>query len=175
MAKGFPALVREDESSTDTVEITHYLRIYGELLSFQRHLLERARAGSDRASELDVTELEVEVEQLERRLEFWEDRLAESRSIVVDEDRRILQHRGVGVPLTRREMQLLQCLLRNPDTFLTSKMLIEGAWAGEHLAEEQVRTYVVRLRRKMAQAGVACRIVSVPRQGYTLEFDKAAG
>jgi DNA-binding response OmpR family regulator len=178
MVNGIPTLVREDETATDAVEITHYIRIYGELISFQRHLLERAGGvpdgGGPEAAHTDTEEIEREIQRLQARLEFWEGRLAAARAIAIDEERRLLEHRGLAVPLTRREIQLLQCLLRSPDTFLTSRRLIAAAWADERLAPEQVRTYIVRLRRKLAECGVACRIVSMPRLGYKLEFEAAS-
>jgi DNA-binding response OmpR family regulator len=179
MVNGILALVREDEAATDAVEITHYLRIYGELISFQRHLLERtggaARNGREPGpDQLDAQELRREIQDLEARLEFWEQRLAAARAMAIDEERRLLLHRDRTVSLTRREIQLLQCLLRSPDTYLTSRRLVAAAWADERLAPEQVRTYIVRLRRKLAECGAACRIVSMPRLGYRLEFDAPA-
>jgi hypothetical protein len=47
--------------------------------------------------------------------------------------------------------------------------VLEQAWRDEDLSEEQVRTYVVRLRQKLRGLGVPGELRSVARQGYALE------
>ena len=171
------ALVREDSAAADATEIRHYVRIYAELLSLEQDLLQRGLGsgsnGVPEAAADDVADLQAEVERLQARLSYWEKRLAEVRGIGLDEENRVLTHRNVSVSLTRRELQLLACLMRNPDGYLTSRRLIQKAWNAEPLAEEQVRSYIVRLRRKLETARVPCRLVNSPRQGYQLRFDQA--
>ena len=48
--------------------------------------------------------------------------------------------------------------------------LVSLAWASPELSSEQLRTYVVRLRRHLATTGVPARLVSEPRRGYGLVF-----
>jgi DNA-binding response OmpR family regulator len=77
------------------------------------------------------------------------------------------------VALTRRESQLLTFLLEHPARFFDTRTLAARAWHDPHLASEQVRTYVVRLRRRLQEAGVGCDIRSERRRGYALVFDRA--
>jgi hypothetical protein len=48
--------------------------------------------------------------------------------------------------------------------------LVNLAWGAPELSAEQLRTYVVRLRRHLATTGLPARLVSEPRRGYGLVF-----
>jgi DNA-binding response OmpR family regulator len=65
---------------------------------------------------------------------------------------------------------LLSFLARRPGQFFSAAQLVSLAWAAPELSAEQLRTYVVRLRRHLATSGVPARLVSEPRRGYGLIF-----
>jgi hypothetical protein len=78
----------EDPDSTYVDDATHWVSVYGELLGFKETLVE---AAASRATDLpedaqpeagaDLTILEAERQRLERRYQFWNERLAQLRSI----------------------------------------------------------------------------------------------
>ena len=82
-----------------------------------------------------------------------------------------VRYRGRTVEMTRREYQLLRFLMERPGTFYPARALLARAWHASYLSEEQVRTYVARLRRKLAQLDVPCELVTRRQQGYALLFD----
>ena len=77
----------EEPSSSDPDDASHWMAVYSELLTFKRGILERstdeAAAMSPAANrEVETTDLVVlraEAARLERRLSFWQNRLAQSR------------------------------------------------------------------------------------------------
>ncbi len=110
------------------------------------------------------------VRRLESRLDFWERRLWDLAGLDLDIRRRVLTYAGRRLTLTRREAELLSFLARRPGQFFSAAQLVSLAWAAPELSAEQLRTYVVRLRRHLATSGVPARLVSEPRRGYGLVF-----
>jgi DNA-binding response OmpR family regulator len=88
----------------------------------------------------------------------------------LDVRRRVLSYAGKRLTLTRREAELLAFLARRPGQFFAAGQLVTLAWGAPELSSEQLRTYVVRLRRHLATSGVPARLVSEPRRGYGLVF-----
>jgi DNA-binding response OmpR family regulator len=58
---------------------------------------------------------------------------------------------------------------RSPQ-YITARQLLVQAWHDARLPEETLRTYIVRLRGKVAQLGFGAEIVNRPRRGYALVF-----
>ena len=114
--------------------------------------------------------LEQERAKVEDRLQFWRQRHWELAGIDLDPAARTIVFQGTAVDLTPREMQLLEILLRNPNRYISSVEILDRAWHDTNLAPEQVRSYVTRLRRKLGEAGVPCRLETRPRRGYRLVF-----
>jgi DNA-binding winged helix-turn-helix (wHTH) protein len=52
--------------------------------------------------------------------------------------------------------------------------LLVEAWHDGHLPEETLRTYVARLRTKLASLGATARIKNRPRRGYAIVFSEPA-
>lgn len=77
---------KEAEGSELVEDAEHWWRVYLELLSFKRTLLSTAEVHKDDASEAVVEEvtrderlLSAELDRLNRRFKFWEDRLRSLR------------------------------------------------------------------------------------------------
>jgi DNA-binding response OmpR family regulator len=173
-----PLLEGEDPNTTHAEDARHCIRLYTELISFKQELLSRAERALDGLSaeakkELaatDVPVLEAQLARYESRLEFWYRRAWELEGIDLDRDQLEVHYRGRSLELTRREYQLLACLMRHPYQYLSARRLVHMAW-GEQLADEQLRVYVVRLRRKLQDLELPARLVNRPRKGYSLVFD----
>lgn len=152
----------EDLGTDRPQEAARWVRIYSELVALheERHPSQR---GEQRA-----------VADLRDRLEEWRRRHLELAGLDFDSYARIMTVAGRSQHLTRRESQLLDWLLDHPGEYFTSEALIQEAWEDPRLAPEQVRTYVVRLRRKLQEVSAPARLVNRARLGYALDVDPGA-
>jgi len=150
--------------------------IYSELVSFTGRSLARqvdGKAGADRLPDSalgDERRLSAHLRRLISRLGFWRLRLRELVGIEIDVPRRTLTYQGMTVALTRREAQLLKFLSDNPGKTFTASQLVLHAWHATELSQEELRTYVVRLRRRIASLGLPCVLVTEPRHGYSFHL-----
>jgi len=157
----------EVPETRDLEDARQWVSIYRELVTFSERTLSRLRsAGGD----ADERVMETHLRRLQSRLDFWERRLWELAGLDLDVRRRELTYAGQRLTLTRREAELLAFLARRPGQFYSATQLVNLAWASPELSPEQLRTYVVRLRRHLAATGVPARLVSEPRRGYGLVF-----
>lgn len=173
-----PLLEGEDPETTHAEDARNCIRLYTELISFRRELLSRTEQALDGLSaeakhEISATDLpllQAQLASLGARLEFWYRRGLELEGIDLDPEQREVRYEGRILELTRREYQLLACLMGHPYQYLSAQRLVHLAW-GEKLLDEQLRVYVVRLRRKLQQLGLPAQLANRPRKGYSLIFD----
>jgi Transcriptional regulatory protein, C terminal len=168
----------EVPDTQDLDDARQWVTIYRELVTFADRTLSRLRreiGGSLdgeglNTSDADERGMEGHLRRLHSRLDFWERRLWELAGLDLDVRRRVLSYAGQRLTLTRREAELLAFLARRPGQFFAAAQLVNLAWGAPELSAEQLRTYVVRLRRHLATTGVPARLVSEPRRGYGLVF-----
>jgi DNA-binding response OmpR family regulator len=159
--------------TSDPDDARQWINVYRELVAFAERTLGRLKENplADRFhAEADEQALEGHLLRLRSRLEFWERRLWELAGLDLDIQGRSLGYGGRRLHLTGREVELLAFLARRPGHYYTATQLIVLAWGAPELSAEQLRTYIVRLRRRLESAGVPCRLVSEPRRGYGLVF-----
>lgn len=162
----------------DLDDARQWVTIYRELVTFADRRLNRLRreaggkidTNGSEASDADERWMEGHLRRLQSRLDFWERRLWEVAGLDLDIRRRVLNHAGKRLILTRREAELLSFLARRPGQFFSAAQLVKLAWGAPELSAEQLRTYVVRLRRHLATTALPARLVSEPRRGYGLVF-----
>lgn len=155
----------EDPDVRDPVEIQHWITLYEQRREIWRRRLRRARDVEARMR------LQRTIQWAEARLAYWRNRHARFAGIAVEPVSRRLTGRTGTVALTRREYQLLSHFADHPGQHIPPSLLVSRAWPDADLCEEQLRTYMVRLRRKMGVAGAPCRIVAERTHGYALVFD----
>jgi hypothetical protein len=167
----------EMPDSDDPEDARQWVTIYRELVNFAERSLSRLQAEAPNGhaigsgpSDADQLWMETHLRRLRSRLEFWEHRFWELAGLDLDIRRRILSHGGQRLRLTRRETELLAFLAQRPGQFYAAGQLVIQAWHAPELSEEQLRTYIVRLRRHLSAAKVPARLVSEPRRGYGLVF-----
>src|SRR2546426_9152637 len=153
-----------------------WVTTYRELATFAERTLNRLRTGEGNGQavalshDADERSMEAHFRRLQSRLDFWEHRLWDLAGLDLDVRRRLLSYAGRHLTLTRREVELLAFLARRPGQFYSATQLVNLAWGAPELSAEQLRTYVVRLRRHLATARLPARLVSEPRRGYGLVF-----
>ena len=152
------------------------------MIGFKEELLARVRGQLDRlprAARADVVEndigmLEAQLERYRRRLDFWYERQWQLEGLQIDHDERSVSYRDRSVMLTKRELQLFALLVSRSPSFIPPNRLLVEAWHDGHLPEETLRTYIARLRNKLASLGATAEIRNRPRRGYAMVFNEKA-
>ena len=173
----------EDPATIHKQDARHWIAIYRQMISFKDELLGRMRAQADTlpaagrrdVMENDVAVIELQLKRYQRRIEFWFDRQWELEGLSIDETERTIAFRERSIHLTRREYQLFSRLADGSPAFTSATQLLAEAWHDTRLPEETVRTYIVRLRRKLAALGAPAQIANRPRRGYSLVFQDHPG
>ena len=165
----------ENPDTQHAADARRWIAIYSQLLAFNEELLERLRreVGDDadqRGLDVDDRIAEGELTRLRERLAFWQRRHRELAGVDIDERAGVLHGADGPIALTTRESQLLTFPLHRPDRYFAPSALAAQAWHDPRLAAEQVRSYVVRLRRLLTEGRLACRIDSRRGLGYMLTF-----
>jgi DNA-binding response OmpR family regulator len=169
----------EDPATSFTQDARHWIAVYRQMIAFKDELLGRIRAnvktlppsGRQDVMENDVAVLEQQLMRYRRRIEFWFARQWEMEGLSIDERTRTIAYRERSIHLTRREYQLFNELAGRSPAYTSATQLLAEAWRDSRLPEETVRTYIVRLRRKLAELGAPAEIANRPRYGYSLVFD----
>src|SRR4030088_855386 len=172
----------EVPDTNDLDDARQWVTIYRELVTFADRTLSRLRreAGSTigaaglNSSDADERGMEGHVRRLQSRLDFWERRLWDLAGLDLDVRRRVLSYAGQRLTLTPRGAGFLVLLARRPGQFFPAAQLVSLAWAAPELSVEQLRTYVVRLRRHLATTGVPARLGGEPRRRYGRVFTACA-
>ena len=149
------------------------------MISFKDALLGRIRAqvetlppqGRRDVMDNDVSILEIQLGRYQRRIEFWYARQWELEGLSIDESRRTVAYRERSIHLTNREYQLFARLADRSPGYTSAALLLAEAWHDSRLPEETVRTYIVRLRRKLAELEAPAQIANRSRRGYSLVFE----
>jgi DNA-binding response OmpR family regulator len=169
----------ENPDTRHAGDARRWLVVYTELVAYKESVLLRSRQAAEvlrpeSAGEIrdtDVPLLERERDRFVGRLEFWRRRARELGSGVgFDEGTRLIKHGGGSVRLTRREAELFAFLLTHPESTFSAQDLTAQAWQAPGLPPQQIRNYVVRLRRKLAAAQLPCAVISDPGAGYTVKW-----
>jgi hypothetical protein len=163
----------EDLSTEWGDDARHWLNIYRELVAFQKGFLSRlemhasnGRGGPALAEAIEQARTRLEV--LIRRRELWRQRLVELTGLEYDASTRTIAHGGRSRRLSVREAELLEVLLYHPGQYFQADQLLCRAWGGYLLSPEQLRVYVTRLRRRLAEVDAPCQLEYRLQHGYAL-------
>jgi DNA-binding response OmpR family regulator len=167
----------EHLATATAADARHWISIYSDLLSFKLGLLERVRRDLQKlapiaqtSAHVDLVLIEQQLEGYQGRIRLWYERLWDLQGLWLDADTRMVRHGDKYLTLTRREFELLSFLLAHPNRFFTSIQIVGQAWADPALFPEEVRNYVRRLRKVLAELALPCDLVNRPGRGYSLIF-----
>jgi OmpR-family two-component system manganese-sensing response regulator len=153
------------------------MSIYADLLEFKRGLLDRVRRDivtlrpeAQKAAAVDLRIIDDQMQGYQTRLDLWYKRIWDLQGLWLDPTGRMIRHKGHDVALTKREFQLLQFLLNHPHRYFTTTQILGQAWADPALFPEEVRNYIRRLRKILADLEIPVDIVNKPGRGYSLVF-----
>ena len=92
--------------------------------------------------------------------------------LVMDGDKHQVQVRGQSVELTKKEFDLLHCLLENKGRVLTRETLLDAVWGFDFVGEtNSVDVYIRFLRSKLDDAFGLKLIHTVRGVGYVIKED----
>jgi DNA-binding response OmpR family regulator len=173
----------EDPRSLIAHDARHWIAVYREMISFKDDLLGRIRSqlrGLPVSAQQDVLDNDIgliqeQLDRYQRRIEYWFGRQWELEGLEIAHDARTIKYRDRTINLTKREIQLLVFLVSSSPAFFTANQLLVQAWHDSRLPEESMRTYIGKVRSKLADLGVGARIVNRPHKGYALVFDEPGG
>jgi DNA-binding response OmpR family regulator len=150
--------------------------VYNQLIEFKARLLSRAQRDmkslppeARKAVEADFILIEAQRSRYQRQRDFWYTRQWELEGVSIDSETRSVDHRGKSASFTNREFQLLQLFLAHPGRFFKAPELLLQAWHDPGLSEEELRTYMGQLDKKLAGLRLG-RVAHRGRQGYSIEF-----
>lgn len=170
----------ENPATTYNQDARHWIAVYRQMIAFKDQLLGRMRSRVDALPpaarqdviDNDVRVLEVQLNRYQRRIDFWYARQWELEGLFIDESTRTIEYREQSIHLTKREYQLFARLAERSPGYTSAEQLLSEAWHDAQLPQETVRTYIVRLRRKLAGLGAPVQVANVSRRGYSLVFDE---
>lgn len=158
----------------------HWISIYDDLIRFKQGLLERVEREltklvpvAQHAASEDLIIIGTQMDGYFERLDLWYRRLWQLQGLWLDPENRMVRHQGQEARLTKREFQLLQFLLNHPHRYFTAEQIMGQAWADPALFPEEVRNYILRVRRILTRLDLPCDLVNRPRRGYSLIFRAA--
>jgi DNA-binding response OmpR family regulator len=163
----FRTLPGEDHNTMALPEVASWIAIYEELSSVLRLVLTRLDGDVHQ-----VAEIQGSLGGIEDRLALWRDRHQTLAGVTVDRKDHSLSYGGRRLKLTRREADLLDFLLRHPGRPFTTRQLTVLAWQNSRLSDAQVRTYMMRLRRRLREVGLEGLITIVRNRGYGADLPK---
>jgi DNA-binding response OmpR family regulator len=153
------------------------MSIYSDLLRFKVGLLERIERDvaklqplAQKAASDDLVIIEHQMAGYQARLDLWYQRVWALQGLWLDPDGRVIRHQGREATLTVREFQLLQFLLDHPHRYYSTTQIMGSAWGDAALFPEEVRNYVRRVRRVLANLDIPAGLVNKPGRGYSLVF-----
>jgi DNA-binding response OmpR family regulator len=110
--------------------------------------------------------LVARVRALARRAGPYRPPLLQRNDLLLDSTRRYATRAGIPLPLTRKELAVLEALLEADGAVVSAEQLLDRVWDdGIDPFTNTVRVTIMKLRRKLGDPPL---IVTVPGEGYRL-------
>ncbi len=112
-----------------------------------------------------TSELIARLNALNRRAPLQEETEIHYKDLCLNTSNRTLN----GIPLTEKEADILEVLIKNPGIAQKKEYLLAKIWGSESMAEENyVEVYMSYLRKKMKTIKSRCSIKTIRNLGYKL-------
>ncbi|MGH7747210.1 MAG: response regulator transcription factor, partial [Candidatus Dormibacteria bacterium] len=90
---------------------------------------------------------------------------------IIDSQTRSISRGELSASFSKRDWELLTFLLANPGQWFTAEELVRLAWRSTRYSTEQLRSYVMRLRRRMAPLDLPFAVSSQQGRGYCFDLE----
>jgi len=167
----FRPLPGEDHTTLALPEVASWIAIYEELSSVLRLVLTRMDGDGEGDA---MAAFRRNLNFVDDRLTLWRDRHQALAGVTIDRKDHSLTFGGRYLKLTRREADLLDFLIRHPGRHFTTRQLTILAWQNSRLSDAQVRTYMMRLRRRLREVGLDGLITIVRNRGYGADLPRTS-
>jgi hypothetical protein len=165
----------EDLTTTHWEDARHWMSVYADLLRFKIGILDRVERELPKLSPVarlaaseDLGIIENQMKGYQARLDLWYQRLWDLQGLRLDPEGRLIRHQGREASLTKREFQLLEFLIDHPHRYFSPTQIMSRAWADAALFPEEVRNYIKRIRKILAELEIPVDLVNRPGRGYSL-------
>ena len=116
-----------------------------------------------------MDEMMARIRALSRRPTRWlPQNTITTGDLLLDTERMLLRSNGQERELSRREGQLLAFLMHNAGQVLPRGIILDRVWTDTIVEEGNLDIYIHFLRKKLEEAGSACRIQTARGIGYKL-------
>jgi DNA-binding response OmpR family regulator len=92
--------------------------------------------------------------------------------LVFDAERRVVQRGETEVAFTKREWEILAFFLASPNQYFRAEEILAQTW-GTDASAEQLRTYITRMRQKLAPFEAWSNLITEKGRGYCLVLEGA--
>lgn len=117
------------------------------------------------AKPFKTSELIARLNALVRRPPLTEDHEIHFEDLSLNVDNRTLN----GMPLTEKECDIMELLIKNPNTVQKKEHILAKIWGSDSISEENyVEVYMSYLRKKMKKLKSKCSIKTLRNLGYKL-------
>lgn len=117
-----------------------------------------------------VSELLARVRAMLRRKEQYQSEVLSYGDLSLNSASFELICNNQKLPLSSREYQIMEMLMRTPTTIITSNSLMEQVWGWDSdVSVNNIWVYISNLRKKLQQLGTSVSIRAVRGVGYCLE------
>ena len=117
-----------------------------------------------------VSELLARVRAMLRRREQYQTEDFSYGDLILNSASFELNCNGQKLPLSSREYQIMELLMRTPTAIVTSDTLMEQVWRWDSdVSVNNIWVYISNLRKKLQQLGTSVFIRAVRGVGYCLE------
>ena len=164
----------------DGIDILHEVRKTNQelkilILSARSHVADKVQGLDDGANDyltkpFAFEELEARIRGLLRRSFVQENTVLAWRSLSLDTVKRTASVNGTPIPLTKKELAILEYFMLHPASVISQEELMEHVWNMEADSfSNAVRVHIASLRKKLRQALHYDPIVTRIGQGYCLK------
>ena len=117
-----------------------------------------------------VSELLARVRAILRRREQYQAEMFSYRDLFLNSASFELVCKDQKLPLSSREYQIMEMLMRTPTAIVTSDTLMEQVWGWDsEVSVNNIWVYISNLRKKLQQLNTSVSIRAVRGVGYCME------
>ncbi|ECK9617915.1 TPA: response regulator transcription factor [Campylobacter jejuni] len=117
----------------------------------------------------------VDIEELFKVLDYLIGEKIEANMLVkiseeyqFNKTKRTLIYSGGEIVLTKKELDFISLLLKQPGALVLHEDIKKNVWIGEHVSDTAVRTFIKRVRDKVGEDFIK----NVPSLGYKININK---